>query len=84
MPCDEFKTLSRNYPSVETSMSRKGNYWDNAIAESLFKTLKRNGYHQKYLTVQQAALSIFQDIETWYNKRKRNSTLGYRSPKQFE
>jgi transposase InsO family protein len=54
---------------VETSMSRKGNCCNNAVAESFFKTLKTEWvYHQKYLTVQQAAISIFQYIETWYNR----------------
>ena len=83
--CDEFKALLRSYPLVETSMSRKGNCWDNAVAESFFKTLKTEWvYHQKYLTVPQAALSIFQYIETWYNTRRRHSALGYRSPKEYE
>lgn len=83
--CNEFKALLSNYPLVETSMSRKGNCWDNAVAESFFKTLKTEWvYHQKYLTVQQAALSIFQYIETWYNTRRKHSSLGYRSPKQYE
>lgn len=83
--CDEFKALLSNYPFVETSMSRKGNCWDNAVAESFFKTLKTEWvYHQKYLTVQQAALSVFQYIETWYNTRRRHSSLGYKSPKQYE
>lgn len=83
--CNEFKELLVNYPLVETSMSRKGNCWDNAVAESFFKTLKTEWvYHQKYLTVQQAALSIFQYIETWYNTRRKHSSLGYKSPKQYE
>lgn len=83
--CDEFKGLLSNYPLVETSMSRKGNCWDNAVAESFFKTLKTEWvYHQKYPSVGQAALSIFQYIETWYNTRRRHSSLGYKSPKQYE
>jgi putative transposase len=83
--CEEFKALLRIYPLVETSMSRKGNCWDNAVAESFFKTLKTEWvYHQKYLSVQQAALSIFQYIETWYNTRRKHSSLGYKSPKQYE
>src|SRR5699024_5259266 len=59
--CDEFKTLLKGYKLVERSMSRKGNCWDNAVAESFFKTLKTEWvYHKKYLNVQQAALSIFE------------------------
>ncbi|HEY0772106.1 MAG TPA: IS3 family transposase, partial [Sphingobacteriaceae bacterium] len=58
---------------------------DNAVAESFFKSLKTEWvYHQKYLTVQQAAVSIFQYIETWYNTRRKHSSLGYKSPKQYE
>jgi putative transposase len=83
--CDEFKTLLSGYKSVERSMSRKGNCWDNAVAESFFKTLKAEWiYHKKYLTIQQAALSIFDYIETWYNTKRKHSALGYRSPKEFE
>lgn len=83
--CDEFKTLLKGYKLVERSMSRKGNCWDNAVAESFFKTLKTEWvYHKKYLNVQQAALSIFEYIETWYNTKRKHSALGYRSPKEFE
>jgi len=83
--CDEFKDLLKQYPLVETSMSRKGNCWDNAVAESFFKSLKTEWvYHQKYLNPQQAALSVFQYIETWYNTKRKHSALGYKSPKQFE
>jgi transposase InsO family protein len=83
--CDEFKNLLKQYPLVETSMSRKGNCWDNAVAESFFKTLKTEWvYQQKYLTLKQAAVSIFQYIEAWYNTKRIHSALGYRSPKQFE
>lgn len=83
--CDEFKNLVKRYQSVETSMSRKGNCWDNAVAESFFKSLKTEWvYQQKYQTVKQAAVSIFQYIETWYNTKRKHSALGYKSPKQFE
>lgn len=83
--CDEFKALLANYKLVETSMSRKGNCWDNAVAESFFKTLKTEWvYHHKYITTRQAALSIFQFIEGWYNTKRKHSALGYKSPKQFE
>lgn len=58
--CDEFKTLLSGYKSVVRSMSRKGNCWDNAVAESFFKTLKIECiYHKKYLTVQQR---LFQSL----------------------
>jgi len=83
--CDEFKNLLRRYPKVKTSMSRKGNCWDNAVAESFFKSLKAECvYQHKYQTLRQASISIFQYIETWYNTKRKHSALGYRSPKQFE
>lgn len=48
--CDEFKALLGKHPMVETSMSRKGNCWDNAVAESFFKSLKTEWvYHQNTL-----------------------------------
>ena len=57
-------------------MSRKGNCWDNAVAESFFKTLKVElVYQNKYETRQQAELSIFEYIETWYNKNRRHKKL---------
>jgi putative transposase len=62
-------------------MSRKGNCWDNAVAESFFKTLKTElVYHTDYATKQQAKLAIFEYIESWYNKTRRHSALGNRSP----
>lgn len=83
--CDEFKEILSTHQWVERSMSRKGNCWDNAVAESFFKTLKTEWvYQQKYLTINQAALSVFEYIETWYNTKRKHSALGYKSPKEFE
>jgi putative transposase len=54
-------------------MSRKGNCWDNAVAESFFKTLKVElVYQNKYQTKQEAELSIFEYIEIFYNTNRRN------------
>lgn len=67
------------------SMSRKGDCWDNAVAESFFSTLKRELiYHETYCTRDEARLSVFQYIEGWYNRRRRHSTLGRVSPLEFE
>lgn len=67
------------------SMSRKADCWDNAVAESFFGTLKRElVYHERYRTRQEARLSVFEYIEGWYNRRRRHSTLGRRSPLEFE
>ena len=57
-------------------MSRKGDCWDNAVAESFFKNLKVECvYQNRYKTKEQAALSIFEYIETWYNTRRIHTTL---------
>lgn len=74
--CNEFKNLLAGYKLVERSMSRKGDCWDNAVAESFFKTLKVECiYQNKYKTREQAALSIFEYIETWYNTGRIHSIL---------
>ncbi|MBS1651526.1 MAG: IS3 family transposase [Bacteroidetes bacterium] len=74
--CDEFKKLLSQHNNVTQSMSRKGNCWDNAVAESFFKTLKtEHVYHHKYITRKEAAASIFGYIETWYNKHRRHKHL---------
>lgn len=81
-------TLFRNYlkvaKKVKQSMSRKGNCWDNAVAESFFKSIKTElTYHEHYKTRQQAALSIFEYIEVFYNKCRRHSALNNRTIDEF-
>jgi putative transposase len=70
---------------IACSMSRKGNCWDNAVVESFFHTLKiEHVHHQRYLTREEARRDIFEWIEVFYNRQRRHSTLGYRSPAEFE
>jgi transposase InsO family protein len=70
---------------IACSMSRKGNCWDNACVESFFRTLKvERVYHCRYLTREDARQDVFQWIEVFYNRQRRHSTLGYRSPAEFE
>jgi transposase InsO family protein len=70
---------------VSCSMSRKGNCWDNACVESFFGTLKKELVHdRRYLTREEAKQDIFEYIEVFYNRQRRHSTLGYRSPAEFE
>jgi len=70
---------------VTISMSRKGNCWDNACAESFFGTLKTEHVkHQKYQSIIDARISLFQYIEGFYNRKRRHSTLGNISPSRFE
>ena len=67
------------------SMSNRGNCYDNAAMESFFHTLKtEHVYFNKYKTRQEAANSIFEYIEVFYNRRRIHSTLNYLSPLEFE
>jgi putative transposase len=69
----------------EQSMSRKGNCWDNAVAESFFKTLKTElVYHQTFHTRAQAYQQIFEYIEGYYNRQRRHQTLKYETPVAYE
>lgn len=83
--CNTFKNLLEANGNIIRSMSRKGDCWDNAVAESFFKTLKTECVYQyKFKTREHTALIVFEYIETWYNKYRKHSTLNYKSPKQFE
>lgn len=74
--CEEFTNELSQYKNIVRSMSRKGNCWDNAVAESFFKTLKVElVYHHHYQTRKDAELSIFEYIETWYNQKRRHKHL---------
>ena len=67
------------------SMSRKGDCWDNAVAESFFGQMKTELiYHEKYEGHQDTLHSIFEYIEAFYNRERRHSTLGYLSPVEYE
>jgi transposase InsO family protein len=66
-------------------MSRKGNCWDNTVAESFFKTLKTElVYHQKYDTRKQAELSIFEYIEDFYNTSRQHKHLNNLTLLEFQ
>ena len=67
------------------SMSRKGNCWDNSVAESFFHTLKGELiHHADYQTRAQARTEIFEFIEVFYNRTRHHSTLDYQPPLLFE
>lgn len=67
------------------SMSRKGNCWDNAVAESFFHTLKTGHVnHKKYQTRSEAQQDIFEYIEVFYNRQRLHSTNDYWSPVDYE
>lgn len=81
---DAFQTLLKSN-GVIPSMSRKGNCWDNAVAESFFHSLKTECIENKiYANQEEAKHEIFDYIEVFYNKRRRHSFLGYTSPLEFE
>lgn len=70
---------------ITVSMSRKGNCWDNAVVERFFGTLKRECTSREHFkTHAEARTAIFEYIETFYNRVRKHSTLGYLSPVHFE
>jgi putative transposase len=71
--------------NIRASMSRKGNCWDNAFAESFFATLKKElVYRERYKTHEEAKKSVFEYIEVWYNRKRIHSSIGYMTPVQYE
>jgi transposase InsO family protein len=70
---------------ITCSMSRKGDCWDNAVAESFFATLKTELVHDAHWkTRDEARTAIFHYLEVFYNRRRLHSTIGYVSPVEFE
>jgi len=80
----DFRDVLNSYGFIQ-SMSRKGNCYDNAVAESFFHTLKtEHVYDYRYETRAEAIQSIFEYIEIFYNRQRRHSAIGYRSPVSYE
>lgn len=78
--CDEFRALLAQYKVVQ-SMSRKGNCWDNAVAESFFKTIKTEELDQYRLIKAQSLYAlVFKYIEGWYNTHRIHSALKGKTP----
>ena len=72
-------------PGITCSRSRKGNCWDNACVESFFGTLEKELVHHRHSrTREEARQDIFEWIEVFYNRHRRHSKRGYRSPAEFE
>jgi transposase InsO family protein len=70
---------------VRSSLSRPGNCWDNAVAESFFSTLKLDLlYRHSWPTRAAARSAIFEYIEGFYNRERRHTTLGNLSPADYE
>ena len=67
------------------SFSRKGNPYDNACIESFHAVLKKEEvYRKKYATFKEAQRSIFEYIESWYNRKRIHESIGYRTPQKVE
>jgi len=82
--CGDYRELLNEH-GIVASMSRAGNCYDNAVAESFFGTLKTELVHRnRYATRDEARASVFEWIECWYNRKRRHSSLGYLSPEAFE
>tara|TARA_B100000683_G_scaffold140138_1_gene136332 strand:- start:146 stop:991 length:846 start_codon:yes stop_codon:yes gene_type:complete len=79
----EFRQTLRGYGFV-SSMSRKGDCWDNACAESFFASMKKELNCRSFESVKVARNRIFNYIELFYNRRRKHSYLGNLSPEQFE
>jgi len=82
--CEDFVELLDSLGMIQ-SMSGVGNCYDNAVAESFFHTLKTElVHHEKYKSRIDARSSLFEYIEIYYNRERKHSSLGYKSPEQFE
>ena len=70
---------------IVCSMNRRGDCWDNAVAESFFSTLKLElVYETAWRTRADARAAVFEYLEVFYNRQRPHSSLGYRSPVAFE
>lgn len=71
--------------SIEPSMSRKGNCWDNAVAESFFATIKAELINDhRWVTRLELRVALFEYINGFYNTKRLHSALGYRAPAEVE
>ena len=80
---NDYRKLLRDF-KMESSMSRKGDCWDNAVTETLFGSLKVERLHGMRFTARRQAKDEVMDWLAFYNHRRLHSTLGYTSPMAFE
>jgi putative transposase len=82
--CDSYRRLLADHGAI-SSMSRAGNCWDNAVAESFFATLKTELVSDAdWQTRSSAQRALFEYIEVWYNNKRLHASLGYKTPAQYE
>jgi putative transposase len=80
----EYREALRN-SGIEVSMSRKGNCWDNAVAESFFSTRKAELVHDRRWSGRlELRSALFEYIEVFYNRRRLHSSIGYKTPAEIE
>ena len=81
---DEYRSALASL-GVTVSMSRKGNCWDNAVAESFFATIKNElVYRQRWASRTELRAAVFEYIEVFYNRRRLHSSIGYKTPAEVE
>lgn len=81
---DDFRKILKKNHFIQ-SMSRKGNCWDNAVAESFFHSIKTQMIHHcRFQNVAETEQALFNYIEVYYNRRRKHSTNGYKSPANYE
>jgi putative transposase len=82
--CKAFRKTVKQFKFVQ-SMSRKGNCWDNAVAESFFHLLKTELiYPENLQTKEEIENAIFEYIEVYFNRKRRHSSIDYKTPEEFE
>lgn len=82
--CDSYRRLLADHAGI-SSMSRAGNCWDNAVAESFFATLKTELVSDAdWQTRSSARRALFEYIEVWYNNERLHASLDYKTPAQYE
>jgi putative transposase len=82
--CKDFKKILDIHNFVQ-SMSRKADCWDNAVAESFFSIIKSELiHHEHFKDLNDALPALFEYIEGYYNRKRKHSTLAYKTPAQVE
>lgn len=83
--CSKIRDMFMGNDKINRSMSRKGNCWDNAVAESFFKTIKSEMiYRNEFKSFTHAYNQVYDYIENWYNIKRIHSSLGYKTPLEKE
>ena len=80
----DYQELLQNY-GILPSMSRKGDCWDNAVAESFFATIKRELINRAvWINQKNLRMAVYEYVEVFYNRRRRHSTNGNLCPSEYE